>query len=75
MAIKRILSFGLGAIFLLASFASAEADQAAAMLLSTQWTETKVMQNTRELHTLSVLPDGTALAAGGYSRRLWARSI
>jgi N-acetylneuraminic acid mutarotase len=34
----------------------------------THWTPTNAMNNGREFHTLSVLPDGTALAAGGRIR-------
>ncbi|MBI4927363.1 MAG: hypothetical protein HY835_06330 [Anaerolineae bacterium] len=34
-------------------------------ILSTDWTLTAAMNAARQYHTLSVLPDGTALAAGG----------
>ncbi len=63
--VRRFLAFGFCAVLLLLSFTGGQARGAAPPVLGTDWVLTSAMTTARQQHTLSVLPDGTALAVGG----------
>lgn len=67
--LQRLFSFGLSVVFLTLCVTAGATRGAEALVLEVnQWTLTNAMNAGREFHTLSVLPDGTALAAGGRIR-------